>query len=127
PRVAGVSAFGFGGTNCHVIVEEAPPAALPTETPAATETQPLTESGGPSLLLPSAPTRAHLDGYLERLAGHADEHATSAAELASGLVGRTAHRVRAAAIIDDGASVSGALRALVGAASSADERRPAEA
>ena len=30
PAVAGVSSFGFGGTNCHVVVQERASAELPT-------------------------------------------------------------------------------------------------
>jgi amino acid adenylation domain-containing protein len=58
PRRAGVSSFGVGGTNAHVILEEAPPA----------------ESSGPSrpaqLLLLSARTGQALDAASRRLAQH---------------------------------------------------------
>jgi acyl transferase domain-containing protein len=38
PRLAGVSAFGFGGSNVHLVLEEAP---AETATPAAVETTPV--------------------------------------------------------------------------------------
>ncbi|MEO6461996.1 MAG: type I polyketide synthase, partial [Candidatus Eisenbacteria bacterium] len=58
PRRAGVSSFGIGGTNAHVVLEEAPaPAARAAET-------------GPQLLLLSARTDAALDALGESLARH---------------------------------------------------------
>ncbi len=62
PRRAGVSSFGIGGTNAHVIVEEAPPA----------------EPSGPSrpwqLLLLSARTDSALEAATANLARHLKEH-----------------------------------------------------
>ncbi|MFE6199403.1 type I polyketide synthase [Streptomyces sp. NPDC057838] len=62
PRRAAVSAFGIGGTNAHVVLEEAPPAA-----PAA----PRPPEDGRRLVLPlSARTAGALRGQAEALAGH---------------------------------------------------------
>ena len=62
PLRAGVSSFGVGGTNAHVILEEAPPR----------------EPGSPSrpwqLLVLSAKTAGELDGAAARLAAHLRRH-----------------------------------------------------
>lgn len=58
PRRAGVSSFGAGGTNAHVVIEEAP----------AVATQP--DTGAPQLFVLSAKTPTALDEATKRLAGH---------------------------------------------------------
>ena len=62
PRRAGVSSFGFGGTNAHLIVEEAPPVAEPSP------------SRPWQLLVLSAKTREALEEATSELADHLDRH-----------------------------------------------------
>jgi acyl transferase domain-containing protein/acyl carrier protein/SAM-dependent methyltransferase len=61
PRRAGVSAFGLGGTNVHIVLEQAPAAAMPVRA-----------SGSLALLL-SAKTPAALEGLTAALARHLRE------------------------------------------------------
>ncbi|HEX4955004.1 MAG TPA: amino acid adenylation domain-containing protein [Thermoanaerobaculia bacterium] len=62
PRRAAVNSVGMGGTNAHVVVEEAPPAAPP-------------EPSRPyQLLVLSARTEASLEGASARLAEHLEAH-----------------------------------------------------
>ncbi|WIY01907.1 SDR family NAD(P)-dependent oxidoreductase [Amycolatopsis mongoliensis] len=61
-RIAGVSSFGMGGTNAHVVLEAAEPVA-----PRAT-----TDAAAPWLL--SARTAAALRAQAARLLSHVDEH-----------------------------------------------------
>ncbi|RZL94771.1 MAG: amino acid adenylation domain-containing protein, partial [Variovorax sp.] len=94
PRRAGVSSFGVGGTNAHVIVEEAPLRA-PSDT-----------ATGPQLLTLSARTSAALAAAATRLADHLDTHrALPLADVAHTLrVGRKQFAQRACVVagsIDD--------------------------
>ncbi|RZI69279.1 MAG: amino acid adenylation domain-containing protein, partial [Variovorax sp.] len=100
PRLAGVSSFGIGGTNAHVIVEEAP---LRTPSDADANAQ---------VLLLSARTPAALAAAAARLAAHLDAHPTeSLADVAYTLrVGRKAFVHRLGVVADSAAAASAALR-----------------
>ena len=89
PRIAGVSSFGFGGTNAHVIVE------------AAADAPSTTYDNEPGMLLLSARTAAAVRELAGRYAAHWERHP----DLAVGDVCRTAaigrshfaHRIAASA------------------------------
>jgi amino acid adenylation domain-containing protein len=101
PRRAGVSSFGIGGTNAHVVLEEAP-AATPS---------------GPSrplqLLLLSARTANALEAMTDRLAGHLVAHPDLClADAAHTLqVGRRALPRRRMLVAGDTAGAAAALAA----------------
>ncbi|MGH9360465.1 MAG: type I polyketide synthase, partial [Thermoanaerobaculia bacterium] len=102
PRRAGVSAFGMGGTNAHVILEEAPAPA------------PTTPSRPWQLLLLSARTETALATASAKLAAHLEAHADDGlAEVAYTLqVGRKVHEHRRAVVCRDAAHAREALTAL---------------
>ncbi len=101
PRRAGVSSFGVGGTNVHVVVEEAPDPA-----PAVTAPE------GPQVLLLSARTAETLSDARAALAAALarDEH-LALPDVAFTLAGRREHEVRMAAVVADRADACAALSA----------------
>ncbi|MEU7792985.1 AMP-binding protein [Micromonospora tulbaghiae] len=102
-RVAGVSAFGLGGTNAHVVVEQPPPA------------EPADPSGeGPWLLPVSARTPAALRAALARLRGHLAGAAPALSDVAATLaLGRRAFAHRAAVVAADLPAALSALDVLL--------------
>jgi acyl transferase domain-containing protein len=102
PRRAGVSSFGIGGTNAHVVVEEAPaPEAAAPSRPA-------------QLLLVSARTDAALEAATANLAAHLRRPGgESLADVAYTLqVGRRAFERRRVLVSSDRADAAGALETL---------------
>ena len=100
PRRAGVSSFGIGGTNAHVVVEEAP-----TPRPA-----PASEPPQPQLLVVSAKTAAALEAATANLAGHLRTAGVDLADVAYTLqTGRREFQHRRAVVCTDIADAAAAL------------------
>lgn len=100
PRRAGVSSFGVGGTNVHVVLEEAPSAS---DVPAAT---------GPQVLLLSARSAESLQDARAALAAELtrDEHLRMP-DVAFTLAGRRSEEFRMAAVVADHADAAAVLTA----------------
>jgi amino acid adenylation domain-containing protein len=94
PRLAGVSAFGMGGTNIHVIVGPAPEAVEPV-TP-----------DGPVLLTIGAATATGRDRLAAALASHLDG---PLADIASSLARRRPMRYRRAVVANSATDAAAAL------------------
>jgi acyl transferase domain-containing protein/SAM-dependent methyltransferase len=115
PRRAAVSAFGVGGTNAHVVLEEAPAAG--TSGPGRTH----------QLLVMSARSETALDAMTARLASHLTRHpGRGLADVAYTLqVGRRDFRYRRSLVAgEDRAATVAALRSGEPAAGAAGEQPP---
>ena len=117
PRRAGLSSFGIGSTNCHVILEEPPPA--PATTPPVRPLQ----------VLPlSARTPSALDTMTANLARHLEEHPEiDLADVAWTLqIGRRGFQHRRTVVCRDAAGAPAALRGEDGARRHTGDRGAAD-
>ena len=107
PRLAGVSSFGLGGTNAHVILEEAPPPCSSPPSPSPRRDH---------LLVLSARSAAALETATDRLAEHLQQHpAAGLADIAYTLqAGRAALEHRRLLVCPEGSAAADAAAALAG-------------
>lgn len=107
PALAGVSAFGFGGTNAHLVLQEAPPSVAP---------QPNRFGDQAHLLTVSAPTEQALRELAARHAAQLDApgaEATVAEYCAAAAVRRTHHAERLTCVGRSAAELRDGLAAFV--------------
>ncbi len=100
PRRAGVSAFGFGGTGVHLVVEECTTAPV----------RPVPD-GGPHLLVLSARDRAGLARYARELAHTIAGDQLPLAQVADTLARRAPFAERLAVVAEDAADAATKLTA----------------
>ncbi|MDT5296944.1 MAG: phthiocerol/phenolphthiocerol synthesis type-I polyketide synthase [Mycobacterium sp.] len=119
-RRAGVSSFGVGGTNAHVVLEEAPVAS-----PAQTQ-------NGPQVLMLSARTAEALEQSRSALAAELSSPDTlNLSDVALTLAGRRRENVRMAAVVNDQEHAAAVLQAsehdnvFIGESPSGGESTPA--
>ncbi|MFE5581447.1 beta-ketoacyl synthase N-terminal-like domain-containing protein, partial [Kitasatospora sp. NPDC056531] len=109
PLVAGVSSFGVGGTNCHLVVSEAPGAVEPTSRPAPADSRP----DGPLPFLVSGRTTSALRAQADRLGSRLRDADVELADLGHSLVAtRTAFRHRAVVLAANRTELCAGLDAL---------------
>ena len=116
PLRAGVSSFGVGGTNAHVVMEQAP------------AQEPSDAADGPQLLLLSARTPTALAATAERLAAHlGTQPGENLADVAWTLaVGRKAFAHRAAVVAGDAAEAALRLAEVAAASVRSHPSQPAD-
>ena len=116
PALAGVSAFGFGGTNAHVVVEQAPPpAGTPQDGRAAADAGETAGGGVPQVLLVTARSKDRLGdaaaGLAHRLAS--GDALPPLADLSHTLAHHSRGPVCAAVVARTPGDLAGGLAALV--------------
>ncbi|MCL2013030.1 MAG: aminotransferase class I/II-fold pyridoxal phosphate-dependent enzyme [Cystobacterineae bacterium] len=112
PRRAAVNAFGFGGTNAHLLLEEAPPKKTPSPTYGLRLAE---EKYAEELLLASAPSPALLSSYARALTKHLQNHPTPLSETAAALALRPQHHIRLAFVASSSQEAASALLAAAAA------------
>ena len=109
PRFAGVSSFGFGGTNAHVVLEEAPrlPERSAASAPARTQLLPLSAQSPVAL-------QALAQRYADLLSSLGPGSLAFADVCASAAHRRTHLEHRLTAVSDDGPALASKLAAFAG-------------